>query len=100
MHLTTGTLSGSIKQCTLVATLEKCSRFIYMIVLDTFNPFPQKKKNQEILDSSTELEEFADDNFKFDENGREFSKRVKNTVGKGEIARFPTAFSIDLYCRT
>ena len=25
--------------------------------------------------------------FKFDENGRKFSKRVENTVGKGEIAR-------------
>ena len=25
---------------------------------------------------------------KFDENGRKFSKRVENTVGKGEIARY------------
>ena len=32
--------------------------------------------------------EFADDNFKFDENGRKLSKRVENTVGKGEIARY------------
>ena len=31
---------------------------------------------------------FADDNFKFDENGREQSKQVENTVGKGEIARY------------
>ena len=31
--------------------------------------------------------EFADDNFKFDENGRKFFKWVKNTVEKGEIAR-------------
>ena len=38
-----------------------------------------------ILDSS-KLKEFADDNFKFDENGRNFSKWVENTVGKGEIA--------------
>ena len=38
-----------------------------------------------ILDSS-KLKEFADDNFKFDENGRKLSKRVENTVGKGEIA--------------
>ena len=37
------------------------------------------------LDSS-KLKEFAD-NFNFDENGRKFSKRVENTVGKGEIAR-------------
>ena len=33
------------------------------------------------------LKEFADDNFKFDENGRKFSKGEENTVGKGEIAR-------------
>ena len=30
---------------------------------------------------------FADDNFKFDENGRKLSKQVEITVGKGEIAR-------------
>ena len=29
---------------------------------------------------------FADNNFKFDENGKKFSKQVENTVGKGEIA--------------
>ena len=40
---------------------------------------------QQILDSS-KLKEFADDNFKFDENGRKLSKQVENTVGKGEIA--------------
>ena len=34
------------------------------------------------------LKEFADDNFKFDENSRKLSKRVENTVGKGEIARY------------
>ena len=28
----------------------------------------------------------ADEIFKFDENGRKFSKRVENTVGKGQIA--------------
>ena len=31
---------------------------------------------------------FADDNSKLDEYGREFSKRVDNTVGKGGIALF------------
>ena len=30
----------------------------------------------------------ADDNFKFDENIRKFSKLVENTVGIGEIARY------------
>ena len=63
-------------------------------------PFPK----QQILDSS-KLKEFADDNFKFDENGRKFSKQVEITMGKGEIAHyeqfllFPTVFSKDLYCR-
>ena len=32
--------------------------------------------------------EFVDNKFKFDENGSKFSKRIKNTVGKGEIARY------------
>ena len=40
---------------------------------------------RQILDSF-KLKEFADNNFKFDENGRKLSKRVENTVGKGEIA--------------
>ena len=49
------------------------------------------------LDSS-KLKEFADDNFRFDENARKFFKQVENTVGKGEIARneqfllFPQCF--------
>ena len=30
--------------------------------------------------------EFADNNFKFDENGRKLSKRIENTVGNEEIA--------------
>ena len=29
-----------------------------------------------------QTEEFADDNFKFDENGGKFIKRVRNTLGK------------------
>ena len=42
---------------------------------------------QQILDSS-KLKDFANDNFKFDENGTKLSRRVENTVGKGEIARY------------
>ena len=42
---------------------------------------------QQIMDSS-KLKEFADDNFKFNENGRNLFKMVKYTVGKGEIARY------------
>ena len=33
------------------------------------------------------MKQSADDNYKFDENSRKFSKRVENTVGKGEITR-------------
>ena len=47
------------------------------------NPLPVDK----ILDGS-KLKQSADDNFKFDENSRKFSKWVENTVGKGEIARY------------
>ena len=53
-----------------------------------FNPLPDSSK----------LKEFADDNFRFDENGRKLSKQVENTMGKGEIARhkkflfFPQCF--------
>ena len=34
------------------------------------------------------MKEFADDNFKFVENGRKLYKRVESTVGRGEIARY------------
>ena len=34
------------------------------------------------------MKQSADDNFKFDQNSREFSKGVENTVGKREIARY------------
>ena len=35
-----------------------------------------------------QLKKFADDNFKFDENGRKLSKWVENTLGKRKIARY------------
>ena len=47
-----------------------------------FNPFPNEKFFQ------TEGVWFANHNFKFDDNGRKFFKRVENTVGNGEIARY------------
>ena len=55
----------------------------YYLLLYLLNPFP----NDKFLYSS-KLKEFADDNFKFAENGRNFSKLEENTVGKGEIARY------------
>ena len=65
-----------------------------------FNPSPDDK----ILDRS-KLKQSADDSFKFDENSRKFSRRLENTVGKGEIASyeqffsFPTVFSKGLFHR-
>ena len=35
-----------------------------------------------------QLKEFADDNFKFDENEKNLSRQVENTVGKGETAHY------------
>ena len=44
----------------------------------------EKKK---FLDES-KLKVFTEDNFSLNENGNKFFKRVENTVGKEEIARF------------
>ena len=66
------------------------------------NPFPHKK----FLDSF-KLTEFADNNFKLDENGRKFTKNVENTGVVGEERRncllrpifpFPKVFSKDFNC--
>ena len=46
-------------------------------------PFPRRQ----ILDSS-KLNEFADENFKIDENGWKFYNRVEYTVGVGENPRY------------
>ena len=49
--------------------------------------------------------EFADDNFKFDENGGKLSERIDDPARKEEIARdeqfllFSQDFKKDLYCR-
>ena len=65
-----------------------------------FNPLSDDK-----IFHSSKLKEFADDDFKFAGNGRKLSKRVENTVGKGEIAcyeqflRFPQCFSKGLFPR-
>ena len=44
-------------------------------------------------------QDFADKNFEFYKNDRNFSKLVENTVGKGEISPFPTLFSKNSYGR-
>ena len=56
--------------------------FYAICIFKSFNSFP----NDKIYPSK--LKEFAAVNFKFDENGRKFSKWEENTVGKGEIARY------------
>ena len=69
--------------------------FIYLVVKELFKRTCSKRSvwrhkpitRRQILDCS-KLKEFADDNFKFDENGSKLFKRVENTVGKGEIARY------------
>ena len=67
----------------------------------SFNPLPKENSldlsvwksfadgnltlsKQQILDRN----KFADNSFKFNENGRKFFNGVENTVGKGEIAHF------------
>ena len=72
-----------------------------MFSIQLFNLFP----NNKFLDSS-KLREFSDDNFKFDENGRLFSRRVENSVGKEKekFARYEQfllfpLFSKDLHWR-
>ena len=57
--------------------------------------------------NTSKLKEFADDNFKFHENGRKFSKRVENTVKKEKLVDtsnfsfFPQCFqktcNVDMY---
>ena len=58
-------------------------QILYLLIPYMDLTFPKRQ----ILDSS-KLTEFSDGNSRFDENGRKFSKRVENTVGKGEIARY------------
>ena len=62
-------------------------------------PFPKRQ-----ISDSSKLKEFADDNFKFDENNTKFSKWVENSGKRGNgllqaISPFPTVFSKDLNCK-
>ena len=61
--------------------------FFYNVFKSYFHCVLNSITRRQILDSS-KLKEFADDNFEFDENGRKLTKRVENTVEKGEIARY------------
>ena len=71
---------------TMLSTLTRKEIIVCAILISSsnfFNPFPNDK-----FKDSTKLKKFADDHFRFDENDRKFSKRVENTVGKGEIAPY------------
>ena len=87
MHVDTG---PNLWACVSIYFLTKHDYIpVYTIIQSgvACNMIPSPITRRQILDSS-KLKEFADDNFKFDENGRKLSKRVENTVGKGEIARY------------
>ena len=56
---------------------------ITLFVWERINRLPNYK-----FWTPSKLKEFADDNFKFDENGIKFFNRLENTVRKGEIARY------------
>ena len=74
-------------------------------------PPPKKKKKEKLTDNrttnldSSKLKEFANDNFTFDENSRQFSRTGKKHCGKRRncsfraISPFHTVFSKDLYCK-
>ena len=53
---------------------------------------------RQILDSP-KLKEFADDNSKFDENGRKLSKWLENTVGKERIAHYEQFLLFPVFSR-
>ena len=58
----------------------------------SLKPFPK----QQILDSP-KMKAFVDNNFELVKNSGKFSRRVENTVGRGEteISPLPTQFSKD-----
>ena len=49
---------------------------------------PFTRHNFKLFQTEKVCRQQADNNYEFDENGRKLSKRVENTVGKGEIACF------------
>ena len=48
--------------------------------MENHEPFPKRQ-----IFYFSELKEFPDKDFKYNEKGGKFSKRVEHTVGKGEI---------------
>ena len=75
-------VSSSFSYFNNVTYSDKISLYIPPCLYSYLNTFPNKKFE------TSKLKEFTDDNFKFDTYGGKFSKRVENTVGKGEIAGY------------
>ena len=75
-----------------------------MLLSTWFQEYHRDSSHTRTCRGFSKVKEFADDNFKFDINGRKFVKQVENTVGNGEIARyeqfllFPSV-SKDLFCK-
>ena len=69
-------------QETIPAYPKNCTFNLYHTKSNIFNPY--QTTNFRLFHT----EKFADENFKFDENGRKLSKWVENNVGKGEIAHY------------
>ena len=77
MHCAMNALSFVLDDKFLDSSKAECGVWQYFSkFFNLVNPFPNNKFN------SSKLKEFADGNFKLDENGREFSKQVENTGGK------------------
>ena len=53
--------------------------FLSLVLTEYSIPFPNGKIRL------FKLKDLADDNFRFDENCRKYSRRIENVVGKGEI---------------
>ena len=53
---------------------------------------PEKKKSLTLSQTTNfrlfKLKEFADNIFRYDENGGKFSEKIENNVGKAEIASY------------
>ena len=97
MPQTGHTLDGITLECQLAAVrlatslfvthrpLLATTIFIKRLLLSPFLSYPFPKR--QILHSS-KLKECADDNFKFDEYDRKFTKMDRKHCGKREIARY------------
>ena len=69
-----------------MGSLDKCHTSVFSVLINSLLSFFLTFSQRQILHSS-KLKGFRECNFKSDENDRKFSKRVENSVGKGEIAR-------------